>query len=152
MSCWQSNMSERPDSIHPRLHFRAATQEERDAEVAGTAQPGAPESDEPVTTVFRSLPANVQIRILKHLLVQNDIVHAISRLDADEEPESLPVNCSGKTSLLHRFHVGESDVNLTYATKPQALLAPLLVSKLWNVFGTAMFYGENTFAFSSLGE
>jgi hypothetical protein len=64
------------------------------------------------------------------------------------EPLELPE----RIELLRRFHIGSSSVNLTMATKPQELLAALQVCKKWHVWGCHLFYGQNRFAFSSLGE
>jgi hypothetical protein len=74
-------------------------------------------------------------------------------LDPFFEPASPNRNCNGKISLLHRFHIGRQRVSLTFGTiHPQKLLAPLLVCKEWNMIGGSLFYGANTFAFSSIGE
>lgn len=100
------------------------------------------------------LPIKLQIKIFSYLFVfERELVHAISRLDPYYEPTEVPRNCSGRVSLLHRFHVGQESVSLTFgAIKPQELLAPLLVSKHFNYLGASLFYGSNTFAFSSIGE
>lgn len=105
------------------------------------------------TTSLNTLPSAILIKILRHLLVfDGNLVHAISRLDPFVEPEISPVNSSGRIALLHRFHIGTKPVNVTYATKPEVLLAPLLVSQRMHFLGANIFYGMNKFAFSSLGE
>jgi hypothetical protein len=148
-------MSLDPKSVHPKLNPRAPNRgdivEDRAAEkrfhepvfLAGTT---------PSSSAFHNLPARVLVEILRHLLVFNQPIHCISRLDHHVIPDSLPVNTSGQVCLLHRFHIGASSVSLTYATKPQRLLAPLRVCKKWCLLGCNIFYGSNTFLFSSLGE
>lgn len=102
---------------------------------------------------FDDLPASILVDILRMVLVFNGkSVHAISRLDPHYEPKEAPRNCDGDISLLHRFHVGKKSVNLSCATKPEELLAPLLVCKKWNYVGAHLFYSQNKFCFSSLGE
>ena len=99
------------------------------------------------------LPLSAQILILRELLVYKDkTIHAISRLDPELPLDEVHINACGQISLLHRFHIGRKSVSLTYALDPQSLLAPLRVCRAWNFLGCHFFYGENTFAFSSLGE
>lgn len=101
---------------------------------------------------FNQLPNRIQLEILGHLLVFDEVVHAISRLDEWCRPTQPPEEGIKGVKLLHRFHVGSAPVCLTHASKPEILLAPLSVSKAWNTLGCYLFYGLNTFAFSSLGE
>lgn len=102
---------------------------------------------------FYELPPTVHLGILRHLLTFEKPIHALSRMDPDVpfQRGSQPHDY-GEVRLLHRFHIGSSSVNLTYSTKPQHLLSPLLVSKYWHFLGSTLFYGCNTFIFSSLGE
>lgn len=109
---------------------------------SGSARPGR----------FEQLPSWFHVELLGYLLVYDDIIHAISRLDPKHVPTTLPIDANGYTSLYHRFHVGRSEVSIAHALRPERVLAPLGVCKLWNVIGCAVFYGRNTFAFSSLGE
>lgn len=119
--------------------------------------------DRPVESVevtrtydFNSLPLTAQFRILQELLYFNgQKIHVLSRLDPMLKP-SLNSGVLGddpeNPQLLHRFHVGDKPVSITKATLPKDLLAPLVVCKKWFFWGCHLFYGENTFAFSSLGE
>lgn len=165
----------RPPKLHPGLKLRPPTGEEEGEDIttvpddddegeqeesstsssdqrSSTAQPPPP-GDFP-HSAFERLPIEVRIKIFSLLLVfEREPIHVISRLDPYYEPSEVPVNCSGKVALLHRFHVGEESVSLTFgAIKPQVLLAPLLVCKHFNYLGASLFYGCNTFAFSSIGE
>ena len=139
-----------------------------DAEAKREETPGGHRASADVEAVpmpFRGkLPLEVQKRILEHLLIfPGNVVHALSRFDPDCPPypgreppvpdrEELPRNQSGQHALPRRFHIGDGPVSLHYATMPNILLAPLLVCKWWCFLGTHIFYGRNTFAFSSLGE
>ncbi|KAH7175692.1 hypothetical protein EDB81DRAFT_770638 [Dactylonectria macrodidyma] len=86
------------------------------------------------------------------LVYEGEPVHAISRLDPYRIPREVPINSSGDQALMHRFHIGKRKVSLSFAANPQALLAPLLVSREWNYIGANLFYSQNKFCFSSLGE
>ncbi|KAH8735086.1 hypothetical protein BGZ61DRAFT_443683 [Ilyonectria robusta] len=83
------------------------------------------------------------------LVFDGQVVHAISRLDPYYQPIVVPLNCRGEISPLHRFYVGKSKMSVTFAQKPEDLLAPLLVSKRWNYIGANLFYSGNKFCFSS---
>lgn len=100
-----------------------------------------------------TLPIEAQIRIVQHLLTfEGEPVHTISRLDPYITPRSGPNNINWQPRLLHRFHVGTASVSLVHAIDPNDLLAPLLVCSQWHFWGSTIFYGENRFVFSSLGE
>ncbi|OAA50612.1 hypothetical protein NOR_01062 [Metarhizium rileyi] len=76
------------------------------------------------------LPPEIQFRILQiSLCFYGQKVHVLSRLDPFNEP-SLTTGVLGNDpenpKLLHRFHVGDSPVSLTFAMLPKELLAPLL--------------------------
>ncbi|KAM5375717.1 hypothetical protein ACJZ2D_005900 [Fusarium nematophilum] len=147
-SCKEENISwafgpGKPPKTHPYLTLRSPTQEEEAAAIVAAgnnqtsegqerrAQPPGQEN----TSSFEwdRLPLAAQVKILQHALVfEGKVVHAISRLDPYYEPSEVPRNCSGRISLLHRFHIGRRSVSLTFsALKPENLLAPLLVSKRW---------------------
>ncbi|KAJ4326153.1 hypothetical protein N0V84_003203 [Fusarium piperis] len=176
LACKEENMSwsfsaRNPPKTHPGLKLRAPDDEEEEEEIMTIPDDDEEESstsgsdrrsssDQPPPpgglprSVLERLPIKVQIKIFSHLFVfEGELVHAISRLDPYYEPSGPPVNYKGRVSLLNRFHVGEESVSLTFGTiKPQELLAPLLVSKHFNYLGASIFYGCNTFAFSSIGE
>lgn len=101
---------------------------------------------------FRQLPLEVHVGILKHLVILNGPVHVLSRLDAFETGCDDLLDEDGEVRLINKFHVGTSRVSLATATDPQTLLAPLLACQMWHYLGSTIFYGRNTFAFSSLGE
>ncbi|KAM5346495.1 hypothetical protein ACJ41O_009500 [Fusarium nematophilum] len=142
-SCKEENISwafgpGKPPKTHPYLTLRSPTQEEEAAAIVAAgnnqtsegqerrAQPPGQEN----TSSFEwdRLPLAAQVKILQHALVfEGKVVHAISRLDPYYEPSEVPRNCSGRISLLHRFHIGRRSVSLTFsALKPENLLAPLL--------------------------
>ena len=158
---WAFNQTQRPKT-HPDLRLRPPTDAEEEIgilERACTPLSGSKESssnDEGAIQPFpfEDLPRKIQLEILAYTLVfHGDVVHAISRLDPYYEPDSVHRNCKGRMSLFHRFHIGKEPVSLTFGTiHPQWLLAPLLVCKEWNSVGSHLFYGANTFTFSSIGE
>lgn len=100
------------------------------------------------TDVFKTkLPAEALVRILQYLLsFKGDVVHAISRLDPCFKPETATEH------FIHKYHVGSGPVSLSFAPGPETLLGPLLVCHRWHAVGSTIFYGDNKFAFSSLGE
>ncbi|CAM1502033.1 Fc.00g040170.m01.CDS01 [Cosmosporella sp. VM-42] len=167
LSCREENICSHPEKTHPDLELREPTRaEERrltlsnnndavesfgaldDNEVAGNNDL-IQYSPSPVARV----PPDVLAQILQNVLFfEGRVIHAISRLDPYREPDAIPTNSNGNPVLLHRFHVGSHSVNVTCAVHPQRLLAPLLVNRAWNFMGVNIFYGKNTFAFSSLGE
>ncbi|KAH6982080.1 hypothetical protein BKA56DRAFT_672856 [Ilyonectria sp. MPI-CAGE-AT-0026] len=167
LTCRETNMSPHPTKTHPDLLLRTpnedeeeaedekAAEDEEDAEDADGLEPGAGNELVEMQGIFPfdQLDSNLQVEILRMVLVfDGQVVHAISRLDPYCEPTVVPLNCRGEISPLHRFHVGKSKVNVTFAQKPEDLLAPLLVSKRWNYIGANLFYSGNKFCFSSLGE
>lgn len=101
-------------------------------------------------------------RILESLLVfPGKAVHAVSRFDPCYLPPIETLVARGKTGiganganlrLMHRFCIGTGRFSLTYADKPNDLLAPLLVCREWHYIGANLFYSLNKFCFSSLGE
>ncbi|KAK7428340.1 hypothetical protein QQZ08_005097 [Neonectria magnoliae] len=126
LTCRETNMSSHPNVTHPDLRFRSAT----DAEEANGMGVGFIRNPEEYQRQgifpFEQLDFSLQLKILRLVLVHDgEMVHAISRLDPYHEPSQVPRNCAGKISLLHRFHVGTSRISVTFATDPQAMLAPL---------------------------
>jgi hypothetical protein len=154
----------KPPNTHPLLKLRPPTNEEEARALGGnggccTPPPcqrrwSSPAEQDPPPFRFNDLPDDIQVKILRiGLVFDGELVHAISRLDPYYEPESGHLNCNRRTSLFHRFHIGREQVSLTFGTiHPQRLLAPLLVCRQWNLIGSSLFYGANTFAFSSIGE
>ncbi|KAJ2906514.1 hypothetical protein MKZ38_001495 [Zalerion maritima] len=120
-----------------------------------TVGPGAPAlGGRFASNPFDGLPTNVMVRIMKELLhVDKHVINCISRLDPTEPPMFSPrINQNVSSGLPKRFHWGNKTCNITYAVKPNDFLAPLRVNKRFCWLGVHVFYGLNTFAFSSLGE
>ncbi|CEI60661.1 unnamed protein product [Fusarium venenatum] len=149
LSCQEENMSwafgeGRPPKTHPYLKLMPPTKSQEESGKAGALDSCTPpptpresESSDKEEEIrpfrFQSLPKKIQLKIFRHVLVFDGVVHTVSRLDPYYEPESLHRNCNGETTLLHRFHIGREPVSLTFGTiHPQRLLAPLLhVELLW---------------------
>lgn len=147
LSCRESNIPPHPNRVLPGLVLREKDDDE-DGAIESIAVTGG--------FNFDQLPPLAQFRVLQMLLCfYGKKVHVLTRLDPYHEP-SLSTGELGndpeRPQLLRRFHIGDSPVSLTYATLPNDLLAPLVVCKQWLFWGAHLFYGENTFAFSSLGE
>ncbi|KAG5971807.1 hypothetical protein E4U55_001067 [Claviceps digitariae] len=150
LSCLESNIAPHPRQLLPGLELVAP-----DSTELPVAQPV-----QPVHVLqrfdFERLSLTVQFKILQHVLCfDNQRVHVLSRLDPYHPPDvedDAEEDDDFSPSLLHRFHVGNEPVSLTNGTMPNVLLAPLLVCKKFHFWGASIFYGENRFAFSSLGE
>ena len=104
---------------------------------------------------FCDLPVFAQRRIFQLLFsFPGKLIHAISRLDQFQRPETVPLDCDKRSGLLNRFHITGMEHGrscyLTYALKGNDLLAPFLVSRQFLFLGAHAFYGCNTFAFSSV--
>lgn len=141
-------------SVYPKLNLVIPSDSNLEADKATEQHFHEPAlvDGNPVGTAFHDLPAIIHIQIFSHLLVFQEPIHAISRLDLRAVPESLPQDTDGNARLLHRFHIGAAPVCLNHATRPEILLVALCVSKKWHFLGCALVYGANTFLFSSLGE
>lgn len=150
-ACKEGNCSPHPRKLHPDLYLRKPTDDELQTDLLQTSD--RPRSQHQEMSRYFDIPADVQFQILKHFFdFKGRVVHAISRLDRYHPVEEVPLNRFGKPSYLHRLHVGSSKFSLTFSPEPNVFLAPLLVCKRWHFWGSHIFYGENTFAFSSLGE
>ncbi|KAK2673399.1 hypothetical protein RAB80_010942 [Fusarium oxysporum f. sp. vasinfectum] len=152
LSCQEENMSwafgkRTPPKTHPHLILCAPTLEqeqsaiidESESECGGcTPQPyyrrecaQDEEQDMGPSALDLLFPKDrhfIMIKALQYVLVFDDeVVHAISRLDPFFEPKRVDRNCNNKVSLLHRFHIGREKISLTFGTiHPQELLAPLM--------------------------
>ncbi|KAM5510860.1 hypothetical protein FOXYSP1_10961 [Fusarium oxysporum f. sp. phaseoli] len=164
LSCQEENMSwafgkRTPPKTHPHLILCAPTLEqeqsaiidESESECGGcTPQPyyrrecaQDEEQDMGPSALDLLFPKDrhfIMIKALQYVLVFDDeVVHAISRLDPFFEPKRVDRNCNNKVSLLHRFHIGREKISLTFGTiHPQELLAPLMVSKEWHLIGSSL--------------
>ncbi|KAH8666785.1 hypothetical protein BX600DRAFT_436166 [Xylariales sp. PMI_506] len=165
--CKQENMSTKPSVIHPNLHWNNNEYSAEDMEKMYNTSllhqnaigniPPAENQLQPRIPVFRfeELPLQIQAKVFKIIFVQPSVIHCLSRLDHMNPPGSVvqfPFPCSGYSKLPHRFVFGSRSTSITTARKPSNILRPLCVSKRWLYIGVHMFYGMNTFAFSSLGE
>ncbi|KAK3984488.1 hypothetical protein QBC44DRAFT_252812, partial [Cladorrhinum sp. PSN332] len=109
---------------------------------------------------FARLPAHLQLKVFKHALYRpGELIHCISRLDPFSPPPQIPVAEEGEEApkppriMTHGFFWGKRACNINNDTRrPNEVLALLLVSKRFHWIGVHVFYGLNTFAFSSLGE
>lgn len=165
-------MSSSPYMVHPNLEIRDSTADEGAIRKAGASsepedqeqqqQQQQPQGhDNPGSTCeqkifpFNQLPYEIQAMIFRYLFSkEGTLVHALSRLDPFQLPDSFPSKeeLEKSSGLLKRFWWGAKDCNITSAYKPNDVLKPLLVCKRWCFIGIHAFYGLNTFAFSSLGE
>ncbi|AEO59084.1 hypothetical protein MYCTH_2307046 [Thermothelomyces thermophilus ATCC 42464] len=167
-------MSTRKEFVHPNLKLvppRGRQLEDSDSEADGSIieRNGGPvhalvedrgiQGDEGgfVPFSFEKLPWELQARILKLILHKRDrIIHCLSRLDPFVQPDDFPgAEDLGQTrsGLMNRFFWGKRNCSLTHdGVEPNRLLAILSVSKRLHFLGVHIFYGLNTFAFSSLGE
>ncbi|KAG5923207.1 hypothetical protein E4U42_005023 [Claviceps africana] len=147
LSCRESNTAPHPQHVFPGLVLVAPDPEELPVV-------------QPLHVLqqfnFEGLSHTVQFKTLQHALCfHKERVHVLSRLDPYHPPDiedDAWEEDDFSISLLHRFHIGSEPVNLTNAILPNTLLAPLLVCKKFHFWGASIFYGENRFAFSSLGE
>ncbi|KAI5464858.1 hypothetical protein BGZ63DRAFT_421850 [Mariannaea sp. PMI_226] len=172
ISCFENNMPPAVDKTHPDIRlieptprqwrelfrmYRAQAAEiieiEDDSEDEAEASSSEVENNNRPDGLFQHVPPEILVAILRMVLVfEGESIHALSRLDSYVKPRIVPRDRNGNVSLLHRFHIGSGAFNLTFATKPQDLLGPLLVSKKWNYVAAHLFYSQNKFCFSSLGE
>lgn len=168
-------MSARKDWVHPDLKLvpprnqsqnqgeeesgsedGADTQDEADPEKA--AAPGVSQTPHgELPFYFEKLPLGLQGKILALLLhKQNQLIHCISRLDPFVEPEEFPSAeelGQHRSGLKKLFYWGGREVSIVDdGVHPNEVLALLSVNKRFYFLGVHIFYGSNTFAFSSLGE
>lgn len=157
------NMPVNPATAHPNVRFIA-----RDADdsldcnsrpsfqdVPAVSRPGSE-----LRNCFGDLPDNVVFRMLEELLwVDGSLVHCFSRLDPYSRPDHFPAAKelrNTRTGIKGRFFISEesiSQLSLTHDTvDPNHILSPLSVCRKWAWYGIHIWYGRNTFAFSSLGE
>jgi hypothetical protein len=150
LSCRESNISPGSTYLHRHLNFRPPNDDD--------LQPASQASFSTGMTLpglFERMPLSFAVGVLRHLLVfPGELVHCISRLDPHVALTEVPRNTSGDPSLLHRFAIGQRKLNisLTHATHPQELLAIFCVCKTFNFLGSHLFFSQNVFVFSSLGE
>ncbi|KAK1834145.1 hypothetical protein QBC39DRAFT_252920, partial [Podospora conica] len=113
---------------------------------------------------FERLPASIKVLIFKNwLFKEGKLVHCFSRLDGFQAPATFPSAAEllirGSNPRQYRsglptgFYWGDRECSITNdCKKPCDILRLLLVCKEFNFIGAHIFFGLNTFAFSSLGE
>ncbi|ROW08362.1 hypothetical protein VMCG_03052 [Cytospora schulzeri] len=158
------NMPVNPGTVHPNIRLIP-----RDADqlLDGNSRQSSPVVSEALLPgqgnmriSFDDLPSEVLLRILQYLLwFDGALVHCFSRLDPYVVPDHFPDAQElgeTRTGVRGRFFISAEKrvpVSLTYDTvDPNKVLAPLSVCRRWAWYGCHIFYGRNTFAFSSLGE
>lgn len=160
------NMPINPGTTHPNVQLIARAVDEpldgnsRQSSPAGPATSLPENSMQGLRFPEVGLPGEVLFQILDNLLYfDGSLVHCFSRLDPYHAPDHFPDEKElgdHRTGVPHRFFISaekRAKLSLTYDTvDPNTVLAPLLVCRRWAWYGTHIFYGRNTFAFSSLGE
>ena len=157
------NMPINPQTIHPdiRLLKRGA-----DEPMDGNSPPSSPVvpavslQNKHFRLSFDDLPREALCIILENLLwFDGSLIHCLSRLDPFVPPVDFPSDeelGDTRTGLKGRFFISSKQrvpLSLTHDTiDPNKVLAPLSVCRRWAWYGIHIFYGRNTFAFSSLGE
>ncbi|KAL1867303.1 hypothetical protein Daus18300_006422 [Diaporthe australafricana] len=152
------NMSIDLEKVHPQVRFipkeEDSVREESPHNETFFARP-----DEEVRSRIPPLPDNVLYKILKELLTKDGLVHCFSRLDPFCPPVDFPSEDdlgTKSTGLRGRFYVSKEQralVSLTHDTEdPQTVLAAVSVCRKWAFYSLHIFYGVNTFSFSSLQE
>lgn len=141
-----------PRQVHPNVRLVSADEV---SESGDALQPNTP-FDEALKFEWSALPLNVQFRIFRFLLeMEGSLVHVFSRLDPFAEMADLDPQ---QSTLPRKFFISkvahdQDPLSLsTNAVSPATLLRPLLTCKRWCFYLCHIFYGENTFAFSSFSE
>ncbi|KAK4189334.1 hypothetical protein QBC35DRAFT_462050 [Podospora australis] len=155
--CKEENMSSSIKWVHPDIRFvpPPLPDLDEDGEPILPAPPQQPEvaavnnvGEQPQQPFrFEALPSSIQLEILKlELYKPGQLVHCVSRLDPFIPP-------AAPQPLRNFFVFGRENVNITHGgDNPREVLRLLQVSKRFYFLGVHVFYGMNTFAFSSLGE
>ncbi|KAJ4424951.1 hypothetical protein N0V82_000455 [Gnomoniopsis sp. IMI 355080] len=156
----QGNIPVNPGLLHPDIRLKYPEDLQDDDSVASgdsdTPRAGTTFIPRPIQADFEGfnkLPATILLNILsKALFFSGRVVHIFSRLD----PYKPPANFRTAKRLPGRIYISNGKrayISLTRDTiDPNKLLSPLRVNRKWNYFGAHVFYGKNTFAFSSFGE
>ena len=162
-AAWKSsymalNMPIDPNMVHPQVRFVA-----KEGDEDGSSRQSSPSDVASVRSVeeirsTKPLPDNIIYQILKELLTKDGLVHCFSRLDPFCKPDefSSRPGLERSSGLRGRFFISNEErtnLSLTHDTEnPNTVLAALCVSRKFAFYGIHIFYGTNTFAFSSFGE
>ncbi|KAK3292494.1 uncharacterized protein B0H64DRAFT_302557, partial [Chaetomium fimeti] len=129
LCCKEENMSSRKELVHPDLKLMGPDWKGHDDS----------DSESDVSDVDNGEASEVA-----------------SEVNSTQTPEEFPSDedlGENKSGLMHRFFWGKRELNLSRdGVKPNDVLGILTVSKRFYFLGVHIFYGLNTFAFSSLGE
>lgn len=154
------NMSINAEMVHPQIRFI-----NKDIDANSRSRHDSPDdlasvsSGEEIYSAVPPLPDSILYKILTELLTMDGLVHCFSRLDPHCQPESFPSERQlrkAATGIRGRFFISKEDrisLSLTHDTEdPGTVLAALCVSRKFAWYGIHIFYGRNSFSFSSFGE
>lgn len=154
----QSNISVNLNLLHPDIRFKQPEDDDTSApenlgDTSGFRPPFDPAPLQADFKFFDKLPTAILIKILNEILLfSGQVVHIFGRLD----PYSRPADYQTARRVPGRIYVSDGKrtyISLTRDTLcPRNLLSPLCVNRKWYFFGAHIFYGTNTFGFSSFGE
>ncbi|KAK2599383.1 hypothetical protein N8I77_011141 [Diaporthe amygdali] len=158
------NMSINAEMVHPQIRFIG-----KDIDANSLSRHNSPDdlasvsSGEEIYSAMPPLPDSILYKILTELLTMDGLVHCFSRLDPHCQPESFPTERQltrqlrkVATGIRGRFFISKEDrvsISLSHDTEdPGTVLAALCVSRKFAWYGIHIFYGVNSFSFSSFGE
>lgn len=153
----QSNISVNLNLLHPDIRLKQPEDGDpntsRNMDDTRSHPPCDPAPCQADFKFFDNLPTAILIQILNEILLfSGQVVHIFGRLD----PYSFPADYRTARRVPGRIYVSDGKrtyISLTRDTLcPRKLLTPLCVNRKWYFFGAHIFYGTNTFAFSSFGE
>lgn len=156
----QGNISIKLTLLHPDIRLRHPEDNHHifstssgDSDSTRSSNPFEPAPAPDNFRGFDKLPNTILIKILNEvLLFSGQVVHIFSRLD----PYEPAADYRTARRLPGRIYISngvQARISLTRDTLcPRRLLSPLCVNRKWHFFGAHIFYGTNTFAFSSFGE
>ncbi len=89
--------------------------------------------------LFENFPVNIQCRIWKQVIPNNQLIHCLSRLDSQNPP--LDWNPE-REEFPSRFHIGDGPCSIAKAGKPSRYTNHFRVSKRWFYLTIHLFYGK----------
>lgn len=156
----QSNISINLTLLHPDIRLGPPedshpifSTSSRDSASTRSSTPFDPAPAPPNFEGFNKLPNAILIKVLHEILLfSGQVVHIFSRLDP-YEPSADSRTAQRLPGRIYISNGVRACISLTRDTLcPRRLLSPLCVNRKWHFFGAHIFYGTNTFAFSSFGE